>query len=129
MTKKTSKYRAKKVIVDGIEFHSKKEANRYSELKILERAGEIENLQLQVPFVIIPAQYQEETVITKRGKEKIQKKLVERKTTYVADFVYTKDGEMIVEDVKGYRMAGAYSIFVIKRKLMLQVHGIRVSEV
>lgn len=129
MSKKVSKYRAKKTVVDGIEFDSKKEATRYSELKLLERAGEIKNLQLQVPFVLIPAQYQEEKAITKRGKEKINTKLVERKITYIADFVYTKNEEMIVEDVKGYKNSTAYEVYKIKRKLMLYIHGIRVQEV
>lgn len=129
MKKNTSKYHAKKTVVDGIEFDSLKEAAHYKELKILERSGKIKNLQMQVPFVLIPAQYKEEKVVTKSGKEKIEKKLIERKTTYVADFVYIQDEQIIVEDVKGYRRSGAYSIFVIKRKLMLQVHGIMVKEI
>lgn len=125
-----SKYNAKKVVVDGITFDSQKEATHYKELKLLERAGKISNLQLQVPFVIIPAQYVEETVFTpKTHKEKKVKKLVEQKLKYIADFVYEKEGNMVVEDVKGYRMAGAYSTYVIKRKLMLWVHGIQVKEV
>lgn len=129
MKKNVSKYHAKKTIVDGIEFASKKEANRYSELKILERAGKIKNLQMQVPFLLIPAQYEEEKIITERGKGKVQKKLIERKTVYKADFVYTKNGEIVVEDVKGYRQAGAYNTFVIKRKLMLERYGIHIVEV
>ncbi len=88
MRKNYSKYKAKKIIVDGITFDSKKEANHYCELKLLERAGKIKNLQLQVPYELIPAQYQEEKQITKRGKEKIVKKLIERKLVYVADFVF-----------------------------------------
>lgn len=129
MKKQYSKYKAKKVIVNGIEFDSKKEANRYSELKLFERCGKITNLQLQVPFVLIPAQYEEIKKITKTGKEKTEKKLIERKLTYIADFVYTQDEKMIVEDVKGYRHAGSYNLFVIKRKLMLYIHGIRIVEV
>lgn len=127
---KKSKYLSKKVVVDGIEFASKKEASRYCELKLLQRAGKIENLQMQVPFVLIPAQYVEETVYTpKTHKEKKVKKLVERKLKYVCDFCYMKDGNMVVEDVKGYRESSAYSVFVIKRKLMLERYGIRVKEV
>lgn len=130
MKKNYSKYRAKKVVVDGIEFDSKKEANRYSELKLLEKAGKIKNLQLQVPFVLIPAQYETVTEYTpKTHKEKVVKKLVERKLEYIADFSYVKDGGIIVEDVKGYKKAGAYSTYVIKRKLMLYIHGIRIREV
>lgn len=129
MKKSVSKYHAKKTVVDGIEFDSKKEANRYSELKILERAGKIKNLQMQVPFVLIPAQYEESKEITKRGKEKIVKKLVERKVVYKADFVFYEDGKMVVEDTKGYRHGGAYSVFVLKRKMMLEKYGIHIVEV
>ena len=129
MRSNDSKYHAKKVEVDGIQFDSKKEANRYKELKLLERAGKIQNLQLQVPFILIPAQYEKHIEHTKRGKEKTVQKIVERKVKYIADFVYHQDGEIIVEDVKGYREKGAYNIFVIKRKLMLERHGIKIREV
>ena len=124
-----SKYLAKKVIVDGITFDSKKEAERYLFLKQQERKGLISDLQLQVPFVLIPAQYEEVKTFTKKGKEKISKKLIERKLSYIADFVYFKDGETVVEDVKGFRNSTAYSIYVIKRKLMLYFHGIRIAEI
>lgn len=128
---KKSKYFAKKVIVDGVEFDSKKEANRWAELKLLEKAGKINNLKKQVPFVLIPSQYVEETIYTpKRHKEKKVKKLVEKKIVYIADFVYTdENGNQVVEDVKGYRKNGAYYIYVLKRKLMLFIHGIRVVEI
>lgn len=126
-----SKYRAKKFTVEGIEFDSKKEASRYIELKMLERRGEIRDLQMQVPFILIPAQYEERIEYTpKRNVEKRVKRLVEQKVSYVADFVYTRsNGEIVVEDVKGYRRGTAYSVFVIKRKLMLERHGIKVVEV
>lgn len=130
MKKPYSKYKAKKVEVDGIKFDSQKEAARYKELKLLEKAGKIKNLQLQVPFVLIPAQY--ETVISytpKTHKEKKVKKLVEGQWRYISDFVYTKDDEIIVEDVKGYKKGQAYAQFVAKRKAMLYFHGIRVKEV
>lgn len=126
---RTSKYRSKKQEVDGIVFDSKKEAARYQELKLLQKTGKINNLQLQVPFVLIPSQYEYHTEYTKTGKPKEVKKQIERKVKYIADFVYNQDGETIVEDVKGYREKGAYSLFVIKRKLMLQVHGIKVREI
>lgn len=125
-----SKYHAKKVVYDGITFDSQKEATHYKELKLLERAGVISNLQLQVPFVLIPAQY--ETVIEytpKTHREKEVKKLVERKLKYVCDFSYTKDGNLIVEDVKGYKNSTAYEVYKIKRKLMLERYGIRIVEV
>lgn len=126
-----SKYKAKKYTVDGIEFDSKKEANRYLVLKSQQRQGIIRDLQMQVQFVLIPAQYEEKIEYTpKQRKEKRVRKLVEQKVSYVADFVYTNStGEVVVEDVKGYRKSTAYSVFVIKRKLMLERHGIKVVEV
>ena len=104
-----NKYHASKTEIDGIRFDSRKEAARYSELKLLERAGEIRDLQLQVPFELIPKQ---------EG---------ERACTYVADFVYhiAGTGEMVVEDAKGMRT----DVYKIKRKLMLWRHGIKISEV
>ena len=123
-----SKYGAKKVTVDGLTFDSKKEANRYRELKILEKIGEITNLQMQVKYVLVPAQREPDTV-GKRGGI-IKGKLIEREVSYIADFVYTDvNGNRVVEDVKGYRGGGAYEIFKIKRKLMLYVHGIKIIEI
>lgn len=107
-----TKYRAKPVVIDGIRFDSRKEGERYIYLKELEKAGEIENLALQVPFLLINSQY-------------IDKKCVERAVKYKADFVYTKDGETVVEDTKGYRTAD----YIIKRKLMLERYGIRIREI
>lgn len=120
-----NKYKNRKVEVDGIVFDSKKEAKRYQELLMLEKAGAIKDLQRQVKFVLIPAQYSTED-FTKTGKAKC----IERECTYLADFVY-KDhkGRTCVEDVKGYRQSLGYSYFAIKRKLMLHVHGIRVKEI
>jgi len=102
----TSKMRNIPTEVDGIRFHSKKEASRYKDLKLLETAGEIENLRLQVPYILIPKQ---------KG---------ERECKYYADFVYEQDGQTIVEDAKGARMKE----YIIKRKLMLFIHGIKVKE-
>lgn len=108
-----SKYKAKKTVVDGITFDSKKEAARYSELKLLERAGEVHELRRQVKFVLIPPQ-------------KENGKLIERECSYIADFVYEdKDGRLVVEDTKGVKTKD----YIIKRKLMCYVHGIRVREV
>lgn len=128
--KRFAKYGAKKVIIDGIQFDSKKEAERYLILKSKEKNNEITDLQLQVPFVLIPTQYENVVTYTpKRHKEKIIKKILEQKVVYVADFVYTQDGEIVVEDVKGYKNSTAYAVFVIKRKLMLFIHDIKVHEV
>lgn len=125
-----SKYNANKVVSDGITFDSKKEFARWNELLLLQRAGKINNLKRQVKFELIPNQYIETIEYTpKTHKQKTVKKLVERSTSYIADFVYTQDGKQVVEDVKGYREANAYNIFVIKRKLMLYIHGIKVIEI
>lgn len=123
-----SKYGAAKTIVDGITFDSRKEANRYLELSMLEQAGCIEDLRRQVKFVLIPTQREEDTV-GKRGGIK-PGKVLEKECAYIADFVYRDaDGHTVVEDVKGYRGGEAYAVFKIKRKLMLYIHGIRVREV
>ena len=125
------KYNNRKIIVDGIKFDSKKEALRYKELKMLERAGIIHNLQRQVKYVLVPAQYERTDEVYTRGKDKGKPKkgrIIERECAYYADFVYLKGGNTIVEDVKGYRDGQAYNLFVIKRKLMLYVHGIIIKE-
>lgn len=112
-----NKYKNEKVIVDGQMFDSKKEALRYQQLKSLEKVKAISDLQRQVKYTIIPSQKDE------NGK------VIEQKCSYIADFVYRQNGQIVVEDVKGYRNGGAYAVFVIKRKLMLQKYGIRVKEV
>lgn len=127
-TSKTNKYNAKKVSVDGIEFDSKKEAKRYQELLLLQKAGEIYMLERQKVYELLPAQREPDTV-GKRGGV-IKGKLLERAVEYVADFVYTdKNGKTVVEDVKGFREGGAYAVFVLKRKLMLYRYGIKIIEV
>lgn len=128
----SSKYLSKKIEIDGILFDSKKESNRYIVLKGYQRQGIIMGLQMQVHYVLIPAQYEERIEYTpKKKKKKLVKKLVEREVSYVADFVYKRvsDGEIVVEDVKGYKRGTAYSVFVIKRKLMLYRYGIKIVEV
>ena len=97
-----AKYNNIKTVIDGITFDSKKEAKRYSELKLLEKAGLIGSLQLQVKFEIIPSQ-----------KGGIRKELAIK---YIADFVYydVALGKTIIEDVKGF----STPIFIAKRKIM-----------
>lgn len=96
-----SKYHSKKVLVDGIEFMSKREANRYCELKLLEKAGKIKDLQLQYQFVLQPP-------FKKNGKSI-------RAITYIADFVYFDLERMrnVVEDVKGYKT----DVYQLKKKM------------
>lgn len=110
--RKRNKYHNRRVLRAGIWFASIKEADRYFELSMLQRAGVISDLRTQVSFELIPAQY-------------VGGRCAERAVKYVADFVYIADGEMVVEDTKGVRTAE----YIIKRKLMLYVHRIRILEV
>ena len=120
-----NKYRNRKTFCDGIEFDSVKEALRWRELTLAEQAGAIGDLQRQVRFELIPAQREPDTRGPKGGI--IKGKLLERKVEYVADFVYTdlSTGKTVVEDTKGMKTKD----YVLKRKLMLYVHGIQIKEV
>lgn len=125
-----SKYFAKKVKVNGEAYDSTKEYKRYRELLLLEKAGAITDLQKQVKFVLIPAQYETFERYGKSGKRlKDGQRCIEKECSYYADFVYYENGKKIVEDTKGYKKGTAYDLFTIKRKLMLSVHGIRVREI
>lgn len=101
-----NKYRARKTEVDGIIFDSKHEAEVYLKLKDRENKGEISNLQLQVPFELIP----------KIGKQ--------RPCTYVADFTYYEGYKFMVVDAKGVK-TDAYKI---KKKLMRWINNIEITE-
>ena len=123
---KYQKYKNQKATVDSVFFDSKKEARRYAELKMLQKSGEIQNLELQKPFELIPSQYESYARYGKNGKRlKDGKRCVEKSCVYKADFVYTENGKLVVEDTKGMRTKD----YIIKRKLMLYVHGIRIKEV
>lgn len=119
-----SKYGAKKVKTEDGIFDSVHEFRRWQELKLLERAGEIAGLRRQVKYTLIPAQREPDT-IGKRGGRKLGA-IIERECAYIADFVYRDmAGAVHVEDAKGMRTTE----YVIKRKLMLYIHGIRIEEV
>lgn len=122
------KYGNKKITAgNGQVFDSKKEYRRYCELTLLERAGEITNLQRQVHYLLIPEQRAPSTEVYKRGPRAGQPKpgpVLERKVTYIADFVYEQNDETVVEDTKGLRTKE----YVIKRKLLLYRYGIRIKE-
>ena len=122
-----NKYNARKIVADGETYDSKREYRRYLFLKHLVDIGQIRNLCRQVEYPLIPTQREPDTT-TKTGKVK-PGRVIERACSYVADFQYEQDGQTVVEDVKGYRGGGAYAVFVIKRKLMLERYGIRVLEV
>lgn len=124
------KYKNSKVTTeDGIVFDSRKEYKRYCELKMMEASGVITNLQRQVKYILIPCQREPDTIGKRGGIH--QGKVIEKECAYYADFCYqvTDTGETVVEDVKGYKKGGAYSIFKIKKKLMLYVYHIKIKEV
>lgn len=122
---KSNKYKNQNIIVDNIKFDSKKEANRYFELRMMEKAGKIAGLKRQVKYILIPAQRDPDKIGVRGGV--IKGKLIERECAYIADFMYKdlEKDELVVEDTKGFRTPE----YIIKRKLMLWVHGIRITEV
>ena len=104
--RKYSKYNAKKTIVDGHPFDSKREAERYCDLKLFLRAGEINNLELQPRFLL------QDKFVDKQGNK-------HRKIEYVADFLYIdKCGKTIVEDVKGVLT----DVYKLKKKMFLKIY-------
>lgn len=107
-----NKYHNKKVTVDGLTFDSIKEANRWQELKLMERAGKITGLSRQLWIEIVP------------------KTKLHRARHYVADFVYfdKEQGKTIYEDVKGYKKGLAYQMFTLKRDILYWRHGIEIKE-
>lgn len=115
MPEEKSKFGNQKITINGTESDSIREYSRLEELKLLQRAGAIRNLKTQVSFVLIPSQ---------KGVHRN-----ERPTKYIADFVYeqlqpTGDWQQVVEDSKGCRTKD----YIIKRKLMLYIHGISIKE-
>lgn len=99
-----NKYKNKKTYFAGSKFDSQKEANRYQELIMLQRAGVISDLQRQIKFEIVP----------KNGAE--------RASYYVADFVYQKaDGKKVIEDVKS-AMTKKLPLYILKRKLVKYIY-------
>lgn len=107
------KYGNQTVVRNGRKFDSKREAGRYAELQLMQRAGMITDLKTQVSYLLIPAQYDE------------NHRCIERSCRYVADFVYRQNGELVVEDAKGLKT----DVYRIKKKLMLQIYGIKIKEV
>lgn len=110
--KPQDKYRNKKVEFDGIKFDSERERDRYAELKLLAKAGEITDLKLQPVFELIPA-------IRENGKT------VQTAIKYRADFSYKKDGKLVVEDAKGVKT----EVYKLKKKLMRYLLNIEIIEI
>lgn len=113
--------------MDGSVFDSKHEYQRWNELLMLEKSGKIQGLIRQVKFELVPAQVETYERISQKTGRMLQdgRRCIEQAVNYVADFVYWEDGKMVVEDAKGLRTEG----YIIKRKLMLARHGIRIREV
>ena len=99
---KKHKYNAKRIEIDGIKFDSKKEAKRYKELRMLEKAGKIKDLTLQPVFLLQEGFYYQGKAI--------------RQITYRADFEYIENGKRVVEDVKGFKT----DVYKLKKKLFLK---------
>ena len=111
-----NKFNAQKVTIDGLTFDSKKEALRYQELKLLQRAGAITDLQRQVKFEVVPKCPKLDGGMS-------------RARYYIADFVYKERRMLVVEDVKGYKKGSSYELFTLKKDLMRWIHGIEVKEI
>lgn len=125
---KKAKYLNRKITINGETFDSKKEYKRFCELSLLQRAGTITDLERQVKFVLIPAQYETFERYGKNGKRlKDGQKCIEKECSYYADFVYQENGKTIVEDTKSE--ITKTKDYKIKRKLMLYIHGIRIKEI
>ena len=121
------KYGNENVEYEGMRFDSKRELKRWTELLLLQEAGAIRDLKRQVKFELVPTQYESYERKSKKGKLlKPGVYAAEKSVNYYADFTYyTQDGEYVVEDAKGYRTQA----YIIKRKLMLYLRGIRIREV
>ena len=110
MKNSLNKFNNKITTIDSIKFHSKKEADRYKQLKLLEKSGLIKDLVLQ-----------------KRWPININEVKI---CTYISDFdYYTKYGEYVCEDVKGFKKGPAWNMYRLKSKLMKAIYNINISEI
>lgn len=125
LQEENSKYSNKKITMDGETFDSLKEHRRFCELRLLQRAGKIKDLKRQVKFVLIPTQREPDKIGVRGGVKK--GRIIEQECAYIADFTYyyTDSGDYVVEDTKGCRTKD----YIIKRKLMLYMNGIRIQEI
>lgn len=123
-SQKPNKFNAQPTTLDGVVFDSGAEARRYSELRLLEHAGEITDLELQPVYELQPSLKIKKVVFTPAGRKRTRTRTV-RPITYRADFRYidAATGQVVVEDVKGVQT----EVFRIKAKMMLAIHGIEVQ--
>lgn len=123
---KRPKYGNKKVINEYGTFDSKREWERYKQLLLMEKEGLISNLQRQVPFIVIPAIY-EDVEVKLKTKSKIVRKVVQSASKYIADFVYVEDGKVVVNDSKAsYDFQDP--VYRLKKRLMKYFHNIDIKE-
>ena len=120
-----NKFNNRKIVFQGETYDSQLEWSRFLFLSNREKEGEITNLRRQVEYLLIPAQYGTEIKHLKT-KDKEVRVLLERSCSYVADFVYERNGKIVVEDCKGSKYI-ITADFKIKKKLMLWVHQIQVK--
>lgn len=131
LKRQRTKYHSREITRDGMTFDSLKEYRRFRELTLLEKAGSITDLKRQVEFELIPSHFEEIPTgeFYKRGEKKGMPKMkhvcVEQSVKYVADFTYTENGKTIVEDTKGFKTKD----YILKRKMMLYFHGIKIKEI
>lgn len=130
---KKSKYLSQKITRDGLTFDSLKEYRRFCDLRLLEKSGAITDLKRQVPFELIPAQYEEIPTGEfyrrgdRKGQPKFKRVCIEQSVVYNADFTYTENGKTVVEDTKS--SATKTKDYILKRKMMLYFHGIKIKEI
>lgn len=124
---KKSKYRNEKVTFQGISFDSKKELQRYLFLLDAERRGVISDLQRQVKFELIPA-ITEEYVEHLKTKDKIKTRTLQLSVTYICDFTYIKDGQMVIEDVKS-SPSMLTKEYQLKKKMLYAIHRLSIREI
>ena len=124
---KRSKYGNKKVKYEGLKFDSEKERDRYIFLKEQEKLGNIQDLQLQVKYELIPA-IKEEYVEHLKTKDKVKTRTIQLAITYTCDFQYYKNGELVIEDVKSHPKMLTKE-YALKKKMLFALKGLKIREV
>ena len=124
---KGKKYNNTKVEYNGIKFDSKKEMQRYLVLKDAEDKGMISDLRLQVKYELIPS-IKEEYIEHLKTKDKVKTRTLQLPITYTCDFQYTKNGELVIEDVKASPKMLPKE-FTLKEKLLFWRYGIKIRKI
>ena len=126
---KGRKYGNKKIVAGGLTFDSKKEFTRYCELRLLEKAGKIQDLQMQVKYVLIPTQYEPIPRYSQKTGKRLKDKevCIEQECAYIADFVYKENGTLVVEDTKSEPTKTR--TYKLKKRLLFEKYGIEIKEI